>query len=139
MCMALCIGPDQPLSEIPWVEANPPFRVIAAARDHAARDRFRTPHVYDVGSHDGCACGFQLVQYPQFEDEGAPLTRRSLAELATCLEDCLSEGGQIELFACRIGDEFGEPASRSVLSPQALRGEPDFFREREMLRLAQHA
>lgn len=138
MCMALYLCSDQPLPEIPWVEASPKLNVLAVASDSPVRSRFDSPHVYDVGSHEGCACGFQLGEYPGFEDGEAHLKERSLGELASYLDDRLAEGRRVELFACWIGDEAAEAEHSRDLSPQNLRENPFFFRQREALRLVQH-
>ena len=138
MCMALYIAADQPIPEALWVESDPHLGVMRVAAESPVHERFSNTHVYDVVSHEGCACGFQLGQFPEFEDEEAPLKRRSLTELAAYLEERLAEGRKIELFACWSGDESEEPESTRTLAPQDLRADTFYFREKEAILLAQH-
>ena len=59
MCLALYIASSKPLPLVPWDPEKPAFHVIPLPDDRpAVRKLFRHPHIYYVGSHEGCSCAF---------------------------------------------------------------------------------
>jgi hypothetical protein len=63
MCMVVYLAADAPLPLISWDAQAPAFHVKAlGSRDDPVRARFSKPHVYYVGSHEGCGCGFGYGQ-----------------------------------------------------------------------------
>ncbi len=63
MCLLLSLGAQHPLKEIAWDESNPQF-YVEIIRDAGYPDNSKikeelgTPYVYNVGSREGCGCGF---------------------------------------------------------------------------------
>ena len=134
MCMMLYIGSNKPLPLVPWQEDAPGFHVGELHEDFAdVVKQFSVPHVFYAGSHEGCGCGFQLGEYPGFDDEEAPEKRESLRKLAAYVEVQLDAGRRIELFACRAGGESTAPERRRRLSPSDLRAESFFFLDDEIV------
>jgi len=133
MCMAVYIAANSPLTLLPWNAASPQFYVAAVdSEDVAARGQFTEAHVYYAGSHEGCGCGFQYGQYPEFEDDERPLKRASLDQFATYLDSVVARVGPIRVFACWEGDQTAPVSHRRDLTPNALRRGDFFFLEREM-------
>ena len=127
MCMMLYIGSDQSLPLVPGGDATGVFHVGELHQDFAGvAKQFTVGHVRYAGSHEGCGCGFQLGEYPGFEDDDAPAKRKSLRDLAEYIERQLQAGGRIELFACWAGDELAVPEHRRRLTLEDLRSD-DFF------------
>ena len=83
MCMMVYIASDCLLPTSAWDETRPSFHVRELVeRDEPVRRQFSKPHVYYVGSHEGCGCGFQYGQYAGFEDDAAGLAAAGVAQAA---------------------------------------------------------
>jgi hypothetical protein len=122
------------LTLIPWEEAEPRFYVRTLHdSDAAVRAQFSEAHVYYAGSHEGCGCGFQYGEYPEFEDEERPRKRASLNHFAEYLDREMASGAQIRIFACWEGDQALPAEYRRELTPNALRRDDFFFLQREIL------
>jgi len=130
--MVLYIASDAPLELIPWDEARPSFHVSSLTPDDdLVRRQFGVSHACYAGSHEGCGCGFQLGEYPGFDDEEAPQKRDSLTALAQYIDTRLALGRTIELFACWAGREAKPPERMRSLSTAELRAEQFFFHDGE--------
>ena len=128
----LYLASDAPLPLVPWDAGAPAFHVeeLGAARS-LVRGRFSLPHVYYAGAHEGCGCGFQLGEYPEFVDEDAPAKRESLRRLADYVDAALARGRQVQFFVCWAGDEDGPAAHHRVVTTRELRGESFWFLDGE--------
>ena len=140
MCMMVYIASDYQLPTQPWDEAHPRFHVTdLIERDSPVRLQFSKTWVYYVGSHEGCGCGFQYGQYPQFEDEA---TARAAQMSRHLFEEFLLLGLQhqhsIELFACWDGDQASAPEFREQISPLELLRNRTFFRGKELVVVSNH-
>lgn len=135
MCLFVYIASDQPLPEIPWDTNAPGFHVKnSEAETEPIRGRLPFPHQAYAGSHEGCGCGFQFGEYPDFEKpEDVQLAQKSRAALAAYLQSRLTQGAQIALYACWDGDQEKPEQQRSVISPAELLTTKTFFQERELL------
>jgi hypothetical protein len=131
--MAVYIASDRELPLVPWNDGAPSFHVDDIDEsDATVRTQITEPHVCYAGSHEGCGCGFQLGEYPDFEDDERELKRASLDQLAEYLERAIASGARIRLFACWEGDQAMPIEHRRVLTPSDLRGDDFFFLEREL-------
>ncbi|MGC4097613.1 MAG: hypothetical protein QM706_10890 [Nitrospira sp.] len=135
--MMVYIGACQPLEQIPWNEAAPVFYVGELHESEVTiRVQFGVVYVYHTGSHEGCGCGFQYGQYPEFEDEERHLKRVSLDAFSEYLTGQLDRVDTIELYACWDGDQTASPEHWRALTPSSLRSEEFFFLEKELSRVA---
>jgi len=134
MCLMVYLGVPQPETLIPWNNENPGFHVCEVIdAERVVHDHLSTPYVYRVGAHDGCGCGFQYGEYPQYRDETAPAMRASLNALASYLARVLVQTPQIELYACWDGEQSDAVESRRELTPSALESDAFYFRQKELL------
>ena len=130
MCLGVFLASDHPLPELPADPARPAFSVSTLAeRDNPVRRQFARAHVYSLGAHTGCGCGFS----PEQEwDEGA--RRRSLGALADYVAEA-ARAGPVELFVCwRDAAEYeAAPARRLHLAPRELAEREDWTAERSLV------
>jgi len=138
MCLMVYIASDVPLPLIPWDERHR-FNVSELeARYDSVRKQFTKPHVFMVGSHTGCGCGFEstvpvfasaeelqrAIQAgsfdPRQEPSADPASKQSRAELAEYLRKALTLQTSIELYACWEGEEGLTPASRAIIEPDDI-------------------
>lgn len=132
MCMAVYIGAPHPLQLVPWNEDHPAVCVLELVpKDREVLRHFTFKHVYFVGSHQGCGCGFQCGQYPEIDDEDRPLKRASLAQLAALLAD---QRCNLEVFACWEGDQGADPEHHRELTRNLIDSDDFFFLEKEQSR-----
>ncbi len=135
MCLMVYIAASEPLPLIEWREEARTFHVteLTHANDEQVRGQFSKPHVYYVGSHTICGCGFNYGQYPEAEDdpEEIALRQRSMRDLSEYLQHQLSRTGTIELFACWDGDQGAPPEHGRDLTPALLLGDDFVFLEKE--------
>lgn len=116
MCLALYIASVKPLPVIPWDPNRPAFHVLPLSESMSAVRKLLTyPHVYYVGSHEGCSCAFN------YEHE-----LKSVIELRDYLRKALAAADEIEGFSCRPGDEQLNVKHSVTISPSGL-ALPEFF------------
>jgi hypothetical protein len=133
MCVAVYIASDKPLPLIPFDVGKPAFNVSEIGeRSATVKQQFTKPHVYYVGSHTGCGCGFQNHSDMYGTDFGTDpeeivAGRESRQRLAEYLRAALATQESLELFASWEGDEEYEPASRGVIVPEDLVDEHTYF------------
>jgi len=132
--MAVYIAADEPLALVPWNEAQPAFDVASVdSSERLVLARFTKAHVVFAGSHEGCACGFQCGEYPEFREADEAVARRtSLDQFASYLAREAARVGPIELYACWEGDQAAPAEHRRALTPEDLRSENFFFLQREL-------
>jgi len=134
MCIMVYIAAEMPLPTISWDGENPAFAVEELIKaEGLVRKQFDAAYVYRTMSHEGCGCGFQLGEYPEFENEDAPLMQKSLERFSIYLSEQLKHVSRIELFACWDGDQDQEPVVKHKVSPDILRSPDFYFKEKEYL------
>ena len=134
MCVVVYIAADQPLPLIEWDDQAPAFHVKELVeRESAVRQRFGKPHVYYVGSRQGCGCGFQS-EYPDMEDdETRAASAEDRAQLVTYLGSAFERSDSVELYSCWDGDWSYPPEHRSDLRPTDLFAGRTYFLDREFI------
>jgi hypothetical protein len=116
MCLALYIASVKPLPVIPWDPKKPTFHVVPLPENmDAVRKLLPYPHVYYVGSHEGCSCAFN------YEHEF-----KSVLELRDYLRKALAVADEIEGFSCRPGRERLNVKHSVTVSPSGV-ALPEFF------------
>jgi hypothetical protein len=116
MCLALYVASFKPLPVIPWDPKKPAFHVINLPESmRAVRKLLPYPHVYYVGSHEGCSCAFN------YEHEF-----KSVLELRDYLRKALAVADEIEGFSCRPGQEQLNVKHSVTISPSGV-ALPEFF------------
>ncbi len=123
MCLALYIASSKPLPLVPWDPENPAFHVIPLQDDRpAVRKVFRHPHIYFVGSHEGCSCAFN------YEHDF-----KAAIELRDYLRKALAVTKEIEGFACRPDQENLDVKHFITVSPMGVALPEFFFQEGQRL------
>jgi hypothetical protein len=122
--MVLYVAADSPLPE---VLATTPLGLFSArpikGAEEAVRARFTKPHVYFLGAHEGCSCGFSYG----LGDDGDERGRESVRRLRAYLDAAVAQGGAVEIYACWV-DEEAEPAmSSQTIGTDQFTGDAEAF------------
>jgi hypothetical protein len=124
MCMMFYAAADAPLPVIAQTTPPAAFSVEPiVAVDEGVRAQFTKPHVYFLGSHSGCSCGFKYGVGGDDDDFG----RESVAQLSHYLAENVAAAGPIELFACWDGDQAEPATERLTVSVGAISAEGEAF------------
>jgi hypothetical protein len=124
--MALYAAADVPLPEI--TPQMPPAPLSARPIDgteSAVRTHFTKPHIYFLGSHTGCSCGFQYGLYGREDEDRAG--RESVRQLGAYLFSAVARAGPIEVYACWDGDEAEPDRDRATMTPADFSGDAERF------------
>ncbi len=123
MCMVLYAAADVALRTIADDGPRPlTVRPINGAEE-SVRPRFSKRHIYFLGSHSGCSCGFSYGYSPDTDPAG----RESVGELGSYLAEAVAYAGPIELYACWVGDEAEPPRERARVTAVHFAGDNDEF------------
>jgi hypothetical protein len=123
MCLALYLAASKPLPVHPWDPQKPAFHVIPLAKDmEDVRQLLTYPHVYYVGSHEGCSCAFN------YEHDF-----KSAIELRDYLRKALTIVDEIEGFSCRSGHKSLNVLHSVTISPSGVALPEFFFQDRQRL------
>ena len=101
MCLAVYVASSVELDIIQWSERAPGFHLEQAPKRDKVVRQFALPHVYYVGSHEGCGCGFIKEGEEGLELE---IRQANYIALAGLIREAMARGASIELFACWEGD-----------------------------------
>jgi hypothetical protein len=140
MCTQIYLGADRPLPVTQagpscWEAAagGPAFYLVATGEDpgrsaaeRRARRQLRHPHVYYVGSHLGCGCGFGYIPPDGDEDDDTIAWHQACREATHYLAGYLAEtthDGPVELLVTWRDREDQVPTSRRSINPDYFRGE----------------
>src|SRR6266404_6023342 len=116
MCLALYIAASKPLPLVPWDPKKPTFHVVPLEENnHRVRKLLPYPHIYYVGSHEGCSCAFN------YEHEF-----KSALQLRDYLRKALTVTDEIEGFSYRPGQERLNVLHSVTISPGGV-ALPEFF------------
>lgn len=123
MCIVLFVASDRPLPLVAWREDQPAFHVTPVAGPEAAvASQFSQAHVYYIGSHERCACGFAYHEDDYGWPEAKAAAVQSVRSLRGYLEAALDEGASLELYTCADGDWTLPPVHRTVLKLDDIGG-----------------
>ena len=99
MCLGVFLASDSELPLIAWNVEQPGFNVSGLLPlEESVRKYLQRPHVYAMGSHTHCGCGFQ-----RNEDNDPSDVMASRMALASYVTGAL-EHGPADLFVCWNGE-----------------------------------
>ena len=127
MCLMVYIGSDKPLPLINWNENKPSFNVSDLTKyEKSVTTQFKYPHVYNVGSHQGCGCGF----FKGFKEE-EELTQvfDNYHQLKDYLQKAKAMGASNQIYSCWDGDQEAKPEHREEINLNRLIEETFEFKE----------
>jgi hypothetical protein len=125
MCYAVYLGTSEPLHTSGWNEDTKAVYVAAPSeKDEPVRAWFTKPHIYYVGSHLQCGCGFfhnGLV----FTDDAEMMrayeaSQSSVRSLVAILEQALTTSDAVEMFVTWEGRQSEPPMRRRDMCPKDL-------------------
>lgn len=133
--MMLYIASDRPVPLVAWNDGAPSFNVSKLNENSkAVRQRFSKPHIYYLGSHQGCSCGFSYGR-DTYDEEEESAARESVRRLSAYLAQAIEIAGPLELYSCWDGDQEDEPQFRDSITPNEIGGDAFWFRERQFITL----
>lgn len=147
MCMSVFVGLDRPLPIVSSHQDCPALPIVALPPEYeGVRRLFSKPHIYDVCSLFGCACGFSydvteldIVHDPNAPDEakdaarnGYQVSRNSIAALQDLLR-LAAVDGTAEVYSCWERDWNEEPETHLQVGFAHFGGDTFQFVERQFL------
>ena len=114
--MTIYLGTDDAQVSIPWDKKNPALNVAPLKRNRVVRRRLTKPHLYEIGAHTGCGCGFLADDGDDVKE--AARHSASMAGLRSLLEDATANGNA-QLLVCWMGDEQ-KPARSLAVTPAEI-------------------
>jgi hypothetical protein len=131
MCWVLYLASDGPLPTMQWNPEKPGFNVQVIPRAETPVSRqFVRQHIYVVGSHTLCGCGFDRAQANLDHPDELPAAEESLRSLRAYLRDAVAIAGELELYSCWDGDQAAEPDHRWMLTPEDVGPTMGWFPDR---------
>ena len=131
MCWVLYLAADRELPLVPWTEQSPAFNVQSLPEaERGVTVQFSKSHVYAVGAHTRCACGFDRGQATPDQPGELRASEVSLAALADYLRDAVRQAGSLELYSCWWGDQAATPDQRLRLGVEDFTPTMDWFPDR---------
>ena len=107
------IGSDVPLPLIDWSDDKPAFNISELSKyEKDVKTQLKLPHVYQVGSHQGCGCGF--FKKPRDYQELMQV-EENYFHLASYLEQAKFKEARVQIYACWEEDHEAEPESSKSL------------------------
>ncbi len=138
MCMALFVAADEPLPVIEWRESAPAFNVqVISETEESVRRHFSKPHVYYLGAHTGCSCGFAYGRAAPSSKDAAG--RASVAALQQYLRDAVQRLGEVELFSSWEGEWNQLPDQRLEVTGDWFGGDTFELPEKVAFRVTRSA
>jgi len=153
----LYVASEHRLPLVPWDESNPSFNVEELAEQYQERVRrhFAGSHVYGVGAHTHCACGFSnvspnddtaargvardITENEMVEDwlreqiAPEPQELESMKRLSEYLGQVIRDHGPVESFGCWDGEEDHPVRYRGSISHTVIANKSFFFWEKALL------
>jgi hypothetical protein len=116
MCYELYLASESQLPLIEWIEHESVFCTENLANtEEGVRRQFTKPHVYFVGSYEGCSCGF----FSECDEEQEEI-KASIQSLRAYVLQALETSTELEIFACWSGSYENTPKKKLSLTPEQL-------------------
>lgn len=139
MCMAVFIAADEPLPFIDWDESQPAFHVQPISpEEEGVRARLLKPHIYFLGAHTGCSCGFAygMRDVNTGEDQADELaSQASVSALRAYVHRAVDQHGEVEMFSAWESDLELEPEATIEITPAYFDGPAFRMPERVHIRV----
>ena len=127
MCYALYIASDVPLATSDTDDERPEFYVCEAREaPEGVTKHFSKAHIYYVGAHTNCSCGFFFCPewtYDESRKGELQEEKASAQRLVSYLSSALEQTHELELFVSWEGDQHEISVRTKHMSPQDLLGE----------------
>lgn len=108
------LASDKPLPLIDRNEDSPEFSITELSKyEKNVGTQFETPYVYNVGTHQGCGCGF-LKEFK--EEEDLALANENYLQLSTYLKKAQETGANLHIYSCWDGDQEAKPELREEIN-----------------------
>ena len=125
MCYAIYIASDKPLKTIHWDEKNRKLNVNKIdPKDEIIKKIFSKPHIYYIGSHLQCGCGFfyESSLAPNCDEkEVAKQVKQSQEELKKYIKQSLGKSKEIELYVSWEGEKEKGPLKTIRLTDKDIK------------------
>ena len=139
----LYMAASEPVAELETEDLT--IERLRSGSEPVAR-HFAFSHLYFVGAHTGCSCGFPSVMAEgpvtyfegMFDDEDEEERLKNLASVSALLElirSYLTNASAVELFPVWVGDEAEGPHGTIELQLEQLEARTFFFNERYLYRI----
>ena len=143
MCLVLYMATSEPVAERETEDLT--IERLRSGGEGVAR-HFANPHLYLIGAHTGCGCGFPSVAAEgpvkyfegMFDDEDDEDRLKNLASVRALLEligSCLTNASVVELFAAWVGDEAKRAHGTIELQLEQVEAHTFFFNEGYLYRI----
>ena len=124
MCLGLFLASDSELPLIEWNVDRPAFNVSGLLpSEESVRKHLKRSHVFALGSHTHCGCGFQ-----RNEDNAPGDIAASRQALSEYVADA-SRRGPVDLYVCWNGEAQDELTAEVTLSADALVTDENWIEE----------
>lgn len=128
MCLQLYLAASESLPLVAWDERAPGVSVSGLhPRSLDVKARFDLPHVYYVGSYQGCGCGF-IKKYSDELDQ----VLDDYTTLAAYVRAARERDVELQIYACWGGEEFAACESRQIIEQAVLLNEDFEFEEKAL-------
>jgi len=125
MCYEIYIASDKPLKTIDWDENNRKLNVNKIdSKDKIIKKIFSKPHIYYIGSHLKCGCGFfyESSLTPDCDErEVAKQVIQSQKELKKYIRQSLGKCKEIELYVSWEGEKEKGPLKTIHLTDKDIK------------------
>lgn len=120
MCYEIYIASNKPLKTIQWDENNRKLNVEKIdSKDKIIRKVFSRQHIYYIGSHLKCGCGFFYESSLTSDCDGRVVARQinqSQEELKEYIRQSLGKSKEIELYVSWEGEKEKGPLKTICLT-----------------------
>ncbi len=125
MCYCVYLGTNFPQQTSPF-EKGKTYLYLNDLKEEGERiglkEKFSKSHIYYVGSHSQCSCGFNYIAGKNgFEDH------RISSEMLVALIQMLTQKECVEFYCCWAGDYEEEIEERLILDSQAISLDKNYF------------
>jgi hypothetical protein len=125
MCMVLYVAADEPLTIIPATEPPSAFSARPVqGPEEPIRAQFSMAHVYFLGAHEGCSCGFS---YGRGDEDADVPGRESVRQLRAYLDAAVDRLGVVEVYSCWVDEEAQPAAERDFVTTSVFTPEAESF------------
>jgi len=127
MCLAVYLASDKPLPLIEWNEEKPSFYVKELTPpEESVKTQFDIPHIYYLGSDEGCGCGF-FKRGRESDELGR--AEGNYSQLASYLKNARSMGARNQIYSCWEGDQNAKAEFRKKIDLKRLNEKNFEFKE----------